>query len=221
MWLFNKNPSSSQKVHPRQPIKNAYLIQTKNDTKVYETKYDAQVEALRLDLLTGIEKTVILEVSLFGPSKSSIAFPAKSSALEFDDLPEHVKKEIDEHNDAIRLSNERDEAIRKNIALKIHDQWSIIVDEYRNNVERSLAARDAAIKAFVKDRSVSSSRVREICDAKSKEISALRMRAYEQGSVLVDEASNLVGISVELDDLKGLIPDIDSIALDASFENVI
>ena len=219
MWLFSnkKKTTLSQKVHPKlQSIKNAYLVNTNSGVKIFESKYDAQVEALRLELLS-IEESRIQDVIIFGPSKSSIAFPSKSEKLEFDDLPEHVKNEIDAHRDGIREAHERDEAKRKLVASRIHDNWSVIVEEYRSRVEKLNSLKDTAIKEYISNRSMTSSRVREICDEKSHEISILRSRAQEQGQKLVKDASKDVDIGVELDDLLGLIPDIDSIALDASF----
>lgn len=232
MWLF-RNKSSSQNVKNQpQSITNAFAVFDSSDKsneyykiKVFETKYDAQVECKRLELVHDVA-TDIKEVTLYGPSKESFVYSPSRTTLSFEDLPEDVRREIDERERGIKKNLDDEHRSMSVLAKNIEEKWKIIVEDCMKKIEKANNAKDVAIKAYIKDRSMTSARVREICDARSHDISSFKKIALEQGNKLVEcekmKAGNEYVCEVDIDDLvvRGLLLDLDAKALHKTFEEL-
>jgi hypothetical protein len=239
-WLFKKqpwslkNPSSQQ-----QRIRQGYMVRSSDDDDdsciVFESEYDAIVECKRRELMSsrpgdGDAGGKVVNVVIRGPSKdASIVKKAiiDGKNCEFDDLPRSVQQEIEKWEAAkkLRLDAESDE--RKRIADLVRCRWTELGEEFDKQVEERTRIKDKAIKAYISERSMTSARVREICDEQTSQLNSAMKRMHEKGRMLVEAAAAAStaaadddetttttaagrGCDVTLDDLvvRGLLQDL-------------
>ena len=203
---------------------------------VFESEYDAIVECKRRELMSsrpgGVDVGKVVNVVIRGPSKdaSSVKKAIDGKNCEFDDLPLSVQQEIEKWEAAkkLRLDAESDE--RKRIADLVRGRWTELVEEFDKQVEERTRIKDKAIKAYISERSMTSARVREICDEQTSQLNSAMKRIHEKGRMLVEAAASTAaadddetttttaaagrgrgcGCDVTLDDLvvRGLLQDL-------------
>lgn len=203
MWIFSSK-SKSKSLKP-QSITNAYLVESGNNTKVYATLYDALVECKRLELTDVATKAEAAVVTYYGPSLSSHGFE-KATSITFEEMPSEIKKEVYQHRVKVKDARDMENERRQILAESIADKWNIIVKECKAKIEKAMRDKDNAIQSYVKDKSMTSSRVREVFDTKTNDIKGFINNARNLGNTLIKEKTDM---DINIDDLivSGLITD--------------
>ena len=211
MWLF----SSKHQRAPPPSLTNAFLVRSvvgsADDAPfaVYEDRHDAKVEATRRKYVTGGNEHEIVEVVLVRSSSSSssnkkkksgasTAVAAASAYVDFADLPEHVQADVKRHQELVAAKAEARLARLKRVADEVRAPWEALL-RLQSGVERRCdAAKDAVLRGYAKDKSVTMARVREVTESNAEKVELARVEARRKGAELVTDA--LLKLSIVVDD---------------------
>ena len=183
MWVFGYGKSSKRK-------KFAYAVEdkTRSIVSLHADAPGAIVEASKLELVDRGSSYTIRAIELRQSFNIDASHNDLTVRLALEDLPSSVRKDVEalRAGEAARFA-ERAERVRK-IAETIREPWKTLNDEFKAKEARCIAAKQAAASSYIKDRSMSSARVREICDANDMALQASRDALKDHGEKLVRSA---------------------------------
>lgn len=170
MWVFGYKASKKKKAT------FAYAVEdeARSIVSLHADAEGAVVEASKLELVQSGRSYSIRAIELKPSVGGSSAVTPLTTRFSLEELPSKARKEVEAlHAAEAALREEREERVRR-IVEAIREPWKALKDELRSKEARCGAAKEAAASSYIKDRSMSAARVREICDANNMALQASR-----------------------------------------------